>query len=100
MRIIVRTTPSAVWARYLMAERFGRHWYEVADAAFSRRPIEVLADFSKAKALDGERVLSQVASGNYCLVVSFDRKRSLALIEFVGWHADYDAVDALTVRLF
>lgn len=34
------------------------------------------------------------------MVVAFDWKRSIAFIKFVGTHADYDKIDALTVSLF
>ena len=42
----------------------------------------------------------EVAGGDYRMVVAFDWKRSIAFIKFVGTHADYDKIDALTVSLF
>jgi mRNA interferase HigB len=54
----------------------------------------------KCKALNGERVRFEVAGGNYRLVVAFDFRRQAAFTKFIGAHAEYDRVDALTVSLF
>ncbi|MES3045260.1 type II toxin-antitoxin system HigB family toxin [Sphingomonas faeni] len=100
MRIIARNRLIAFWARHPTTEASLRHWHEVASAASWNSPLEVVADFSKAKSLDGERVRFEVAGGDYRMVVAFDWKRSIAFIKFVGTHADYDKIDALTVSLF
>jgi mRNA interferase HigB len=34
------------------------------------------------------------------MIVAFDFRRSIAFIKFIGTHAEYDWVDALTVSLF
>ncbi len=100
MRIIARNRLIAFWARHPTTEASLRHWHEVASAAAWNSPLEVVADFSKAKSLDGERVRFEVAGGDYRMVVAFDWKRSIAFIKFIGTHADYDKIDALTVSLF
>lgn len=76
------------------------HWLNVTRAASWGGIAEVQGAFSKAKALNGERVRFEVAGGDYRLIVAFDFKRSIAFVKFVGTHADYDRIDALTVNLF
>jgi mRNA interferase HigB len=49
--------------------------------------------------LNGERVRFEVTGGDYRMVVAFDWRRKIAFIKFIGSHADYDRIDALTVRL-
>lgn len=61
---------------------------------------EVQRASPKCKALNGERVRFEVAGGNYRQVVAFDFHRQTAFIKFIGTHAEYDRVDALTVSLF
>ena len=100
MRIIARNRLVAFWTIHPRAEASLRHWHEVAAAAEWRSPLDVVADFSKAKALNGERVRFAVAGGNYRMVVAFDWKRRIAFVKFVGTHAEYDRIDALTVSLF
>ena len=53
-----------------------------------------------AKILNGERVRFEIAGGNYRMIVAFDFVRSIAFIKFIGTHAEYDRIDALTVALF
>lgn len=100
MRIIARNQLVAFWEKHPETEASLKHWYEVAVAATWGRPLNVVADFSKAKSLNGERVRFEVAGGDYRMVVAFDWKRSIAFIKFIGTHADYDKIDALTVSLF
>jgi mRNA interferase HigB len=100
MRIIARNKLIVFWSKHPTTEASLRHWHEVAEAAGWQSSLDVVADFSKAKSLNGERVRFEVAGGDYRMVVAFDWKRSIALIKFVGTHAEYDKIDALTVSLF
>ena len=72
----------------------------VAAAAAWQSPLDVVADFAKAKSLNGERVRFEVAGGDYRMVVAFDWRRGIVFIKFLGSHAEYDRIDALTVNLF
>lgn len=76
------------------------HWHEVAVAADWKTPLEAVGAFSKAKALNGERVRFDVAGGEFRLIVAFDFRRSIAFVKFVGTHAEYDKINALTVSIF
>ena len=42
----------------------------------------------------------EVAGGNYRLIASFDFRRQIVFVKFIGTHAEYDAIDALTVARF
>ncbi|WP_159982096.1 MULTISPECIES: type II toxin-antitoxin system HigB family toxin [unclassified Novosphingobium] len=100
MRIIARNRLVAFWERHPGTERSLRHWFEVAEAANWNTPLDIMADFSKVKVLNGERVRFEVAGGDYRMVVAFDWRRRIAFIKFLGSHAEYDRIDALTVSLF
>jgi mRNA interferase HigB len=50
--------------------------------------------------LNRERVRFEVAGGNYRMVVAFDFRRRVAFVKFIGTHAQYDRIDALTVSQF
>jgi mRNA interferase HigB len=41
-----------------------------------------------------------VAGGDYRMIVAFDFRRCIAFVKFIGTHADYDRIDALTVSEF
>jgi mRNA interferase HigB len=53
-----------------------------------------------AKILNGERARFEIAGGNFRMIAAFDFGRGIAFIKFVGTHAEYDRVDALTVAIF
>jgi len=61
---------------------------------------EVQQAAPKAKVLNRERVRFEVAGGNYRLIAAFDFRRQVAFVKFVGTHAEYDRVDALTVSQY
>jgi mRNA interferase HigB len=61
---------------------------------------EVQRAAPKSKVLNRERVRFEVARGNYRLVVAFDFRRQVAFVKFIGTHAEYDRIDALTVSQY
>ncbi len=61
---------------------------------------DVQTAFPKAKVLNGERVRFEIQGGNYRLIVAFRFDLQIAFVKFVGTHAEYDRVGALTVSRF
>jgi len=53
-----------------------------------------------AKVLDAKRVRFEVAGGNFRMIVAFDFARRIAFIKFIGTHAEYDRIDALSISQF
>lgn len=100
MRLIARSTLVAFGERHPEARPSLAHWMSVVKAAAWANAGEVQASFSKAKALNGERVRFEVAGGDYRLIAAFDFPRGIAFVKFVGTHAEYDRIDALTVSQF
>lgn len=100
MRIIARSTIAAFGERHPQARPSLAHWVSVTRAAHFANAQDVQSAFSKAKALNGERVRFEVAGGNYRMIVAYDFPRGIAFVKFIGTHADYDRIDALTVNLF
>lgn len=100
MRIIARGTLVAFWEKHPETRASLVHWLNVTKAADWANVNDVQAAFSKAKALNGERVRFEIAGGNYRLIVAFDFGRSIAFVKFLGTHGEYDRTDALTVNVF
>lgn len=50
--------------------------------------------------LNGERARFEIAGGNFRLIVSFSFKHQIAFVKFIGTHAEYDRIDALTVAMY
>jgi len=100
MRVIARNTLVGFWGNHPKAKVSLERWYKFVSAAHWRSTDEFQKAAPKAKVLNGERVRFEIAGGNYRLVVAFDFRRQIAFVKFVGTHAEYDRIDALTVSQF
>lgn len=75
-------------------------WMTVIHAAEFKTMDDVVRAFSKAKALNGERARFEIAGGDFRLIASFNFGRGWVYVKFIGSHAEYDKIDALTVSLY
>jgi mRNA-degrading endonuclease RelE of RelBE toxin-antitoxin system len=50
----------------------------------------------QGKVLNAECARFEIQVGNYRLIAAFNFPRQIAFIKFVGTHAEYDKIDALT----
>jgi mRNA interferase HigB len=100
MRVIARNVLVAYSVRHPETKVPLERWYRLAKAAQWASMDDVQAAAPKAKVLNRERVRFEVAGGNYRLVVAFNFRRQIAFVKFIGTHAEYDSIDALTVSQF
>lgn len=100
MRVIARSTLIAFAARNPKASASIERWHQIVRHATWKTPEEVRAAFSGAKALNGERIRFELHGGDFRMIVAFDFRRQVAFVKFLGTHAEYDKVDALTVERF
>lgn len=100
MRIIAQSTIAGFAATHPDARASLEFWLRVARASDWKTTADVQAAFPKAKVLNGERVRFEVAGGNYRLIVAFKFGSGIAFVKFLGTHAEYDRIDALTVSMF
>lgn len=100
MRIIARSTVANFAATHPDAARALGHWLAITRAAGWASMQDVQSAFSKAKVLNAERVRFEISGGDYRLIAAFDFRRGIAFVKFIGTHADYDRIDALTVSQF
>ena len=100
MRIISRKVLVDFAAIHPQAKPSLDHWERLTKKAAWQTIQDVTGTFSRSKGLNAERVRFEVQGGNYRLIVAFDFVRQAAFIKFIGTHAEYDAVDALTVSQF
>ena len=75
-------------------------WYRLVKAANWTSMDDIRHAATRSKVLNRDRVRFEVAGGNYRLVAAFDFRRQIVFVKFVGSHAEYDVIDALTVAKF
>jgi mRNA interferase HigB len=100
MRVIAQNVLVAFCTMHAEKKVPLERWYKVTKAAHWTSTDDIQTAAPKAKVLNRERVRFEIAGGNYRLVVAFDFRRQIAFVKFIGTHAQYDKIDALTVSQF
>jgi mRNA interferase HigB len=100
MRIIAWRVLSAYAEKHPETRLPLDRWRTLVKAAKWSSMEDVRSAAPNAKVLNGERARFEIAGGNYRMIVAFDFVRSIAFVKFVGTHAEYDRIDALTVAQF
>lgn len=100
MRIIAKRTISEYGTQNPAARASLEHWLRVTKGAIWTSTNDVQLAFPKAKVLNAERVRFEVAGGDFRLICAFNFRREIAFVKFIGTHAEYDRIDALTVSKF
>jgi mRNA interferase HigB len=100
MRIIARSVLIGFAGEHPEAQVPMERWYRLARAAHWTSTDDVQKAVPKAKVLNRERVRFEIAGGNYRLVATFDFRRQIIFVKFIGTHAEYDRINALTISQF
>jgi mRNA interferase HigB len=100
MRIIAWSVLSAYAERHPETKAPLHRWRTLVRSAKWNSMEDVRLAAANAKILNGERARFEIAGGNFRMIVALDFGRGIAFVKFIGTHAEYDRVDALTVSLF
>jgi mRNA interferase HigB len=100
MRVIARNVLVKFWDTLPEAKASLERWHKLVRAAQWSSTDDVQKTAPKAKVLNRERVRFEIAGGNYRLIAAFDFRRQVAFMKFIGTHAEYDRIDAITVWQF
>jgi mRNA interferase HigB len=100
MRVIAFSSLRAFVARHPRAKPAVERWYKAARLMSAASMSDIQAMFPKAKVLNGDRVRFEIAGGQFRLIVAFDFEKQIAFVKFLGTHAEYDEIDALSISQF
>ncbi len=100
MRVIAHGNLVAYWMRHPKSQAGLQNWYETIRGSRFESMHEIGALFGKAKILNGERVRFEIHGGDYRLIANFDFRNQRVFLKFLGTHAEYDRINALTVSMF
>jgi mRNA interferase HigB len=100
MRIIAWSTLAAYAEEHPETKSSLTRWKALVEAAGWTSMDEVRQAAPNEVILNGQRVRFEIAGGNYRLIVMIHFRRQIVYVNFIGTHAEYDKVDALTVSLF
>src|SRR5665213_2417816 len=82
------------------AEKAVRELNKTLRSAQWSKMQDIVDTYPSARILNSERVVFRVKGNDYRAIVAFDFLRHAAFVRFVGSHAEYDAINALTVDLY
>ncbi len=100
MRVLNSNTLLAFGREHANAANAVRELNRTLRNATWTRMQDIVDAYPSATVLNAERVVFRLRGNEYRAIVAFDFRRQAAFIKFVGTHAEYDKVDALTVDLF
>lgn len=103
MHIVKTKTLVEFGRRNAVADRALRDWIARTKRAQWRNMQEVLASFAGARPISDDRIIFNIKGNDYRLIVSAifadpPRSKGHVWIKFIGTHAEYGRVDALTVE--
>lgn len=98
MKVIAVRTLREFWVRHPEAEQPLKAWFDEARAAVWARPQDIRDRYRSASFVGRNRVVFNIKSNDYRLIVAVAYRFQAVYIKFVGTHADYDRIDAATVE--
>jgi mRNA interferase HigB len=97
MRIIARKTLRVFWERHPDAKDALAAWYQDASKATWGSCVDIIQEIPYVDCLPDNRVVFNIRGNHYRLIVKIHYDRGFIYIRFVGTHAEYNRIDALTV---
>ncbi|WP_373522734.1 type II toxin-antitoxin system HigB family toxin [Aquiflexum sp.] len=100
MRIIKEKTLTDYFghSKYKQAEESLRAWiYEVRFSSWENSN-ELKAKYGNTSIISSKRVVFNIKGNDYRLIVDIENKLKIVFVVWFGTHAEYDKVDAKTVR--
>jgi len=61
---------------------------------------DIVDSYPSATVLNADRVVFKVKGNDYRAIVAFNFRKQGAFVKFIGAHAEYDAINALTIDLY
>jgi mRNA interferase HigB len=97
MRIFSRSMPRAFWERHADAEQPLLAWYAEAKKAEWKKLADILSEYRDVRIIGNNRAVFNIKGNDYRPVCAIRYDKGLVFVRFVGTHAQYDKMDALTV---
>lgn len=97
MHIVSIQTLRLFWQEHPDAERPLRAWYVLAERSAWRSPADIKAALGNASFIGANRVVFNIKGNDYRLIVVVEYQKGRIFIRFVGTHAEYDRIDAVTI---
>ena len=97
MRVIAKKTLREFWDAHKDSEQQLKSWFDEAENANWKSPLDIKRDYSSASIIANNRVVFNIKGNSYRLIVKINYGYGIVWIRFIGTHADYDKIIAETI---
>jgi mRNA interferase HigB len=97
VRIFNRSTVRAFADAHADARRPLFAWFAEVESRSWRGPEDIKIRYPSASLIAGNRIVFNIKGNKYRVVVAVKYEFFAAYIRFIGTHAEYDAIDAVTI---
>ena len=94
MRVIAKKTLRDFWNEHPDCEQQLKAWYQEAEEAKWKSPVEIKKEYPNASILEDHRIVFNIKGNHYRLIVRINYSYAMVWIRFIGTHAQYDKIDA------
>jgi mRNA interferase HigB len=99
VRIIAKKTLKVFWEKHQDCEQQLKSWYDETLSANWTSTKDIKANYPSASFLNDNRVIFNIKGNSYRLIVKINYKYKVVWIRFVGTHAQYDRIDAASIKI-
>ena len=101
MRVIKRRVLQEFGEAHAQARVPLEHWYQLVKAGEWQNTVDLKRVFgTSVDFVANNRVVFDIKGNDYRLIAEINYRRQIMFIRFLGTHAEYDKVDADTVKLY
>ena len=100
MNIYNRGTLVAFYKKHPDCKETVEKWYHDVLSKLWRKPGDITRDFNTVRTVKNNRAIFKINENDYRLIVEVNYQKGWVFIKFIGTHAEYDKVDAVTVNKF
>ncbi len=96
-RIFAKSTLKNFWETHPDTEQYLKTWYDTAMNSNWKTPNEVKQTYINASILKDSRIVFNIKGNSYRLVARFNYEKQWIFIHFIGFHDEYDRINANTI---
>ena len=100
MRVISKASLVEFWRKHPASQPALQTWFEDASHAHWKTPQDIKLRYANVSFVAANRVVFNIKGNDYRLVAAVAYRFEALYIKFIGTHAEYDAIDAVTVENF
>ena len=90
MQVLGKDKLISFYKKHANAKSAIEAWIAEAQSAKWKTPQDIKERYRSAESLDGNRVIFNIKGNHYRLVVRVRYQNGVAVVEWVGTHAEYD----------